>query len=239
MSLVVSGLLLGVLGATHCVAMCGGFAGLGGARPSGGGPDVAASKLVMSRTVATSHPLALLLAQNAGRVASYATFGVIAGAIGATLGQGLSRGQALLEVVSGLLLVGVGAFLVGLLPSYATLERLGAPAFRKLEPHARRLLPLRTPAQAAAFGVIWGFLPCGLVYSALGIAATSGSAATGGLVMLAFGLGTLPALLAMGVLADTVASFAKRRVVRSAAGVMLVAFGVTHLAMAMMRLRGG
>lgn len=230
MMLVVSAFLLGALGAAHCVTMCGGFAALGAPAPV----DVTSNKLVRAR----ANVGGILLAQNLGRVTAYAGFGLVAGGLGATLGENVRFGQAALEVFSSMLLLGAGLFLVGLLPSFALLERAGAPLFRELSPHARRLLPLRTPAQAALFGAAWGFLPCGLVYSALALASTSGTALQGGLVMFAFGAGTLPALLAMGVLADSVRALAKRGAVRRVAGVALVAFAVIHLSVAADRLSG-
>lgn len=239
-SLALGAAVLGALGATHCVAMCGGFAGLAqaGARARATGPEVAQGKLVRSPSVASRGPV-LLAAQNAGRIGSYMTFGAIAGGVGAATGGLAVRGQTILEVISGALLLGVGLFLLGLFPAYAALERASLPLYRAVAPLARRLLPLRTAKQAFLFGLTWGLLPCGLVYSALGLAATSGSVLAGATVMLAFGAGTLPALVSIGVLAGTVAELARRPWVRRVAGASLVVFGLVHFSAAAQRLAEG
>ncbi|MFO0668372.1 MAG: sulfite exporter TauE/SafE family protein [Polyangiaceae bacterium] len=234
-SLALGAALLGALGATHCVAMCGGFAGLSQAGARAASPDVAVTKL--ARKPATGARGALLLgAQNVGRVSSYVLFGALAGGFGARAGGIALRGQTILEIVSGALLIGVGLFLVGLFPGYALVERLGVPLHRAVSPLARRLLPLRTAKQAFLFGLTWGLLPCGLVYSALGLAAASGGALAGAVVMLGFGAGTLPALLSMGILARTVADLARRPWARRVAGAALVVFGVVHFSAATQRL---
>lgn len=248
-------LVLGGLGTVHCVAMCGGFAGLSqaasrvqgdassgspgspGASGSSGlemskTPDVASSRLVRRG----ARPTVLLLAQNAGRIGSYTMAGAIAGALGGAANRAVVRGQSMLEVLAGVLLLGAGLFILGLFPGYAGIERVGAPIFRRLGPLARRLLPLRTPLQALLFGMAWGFLPCGLVYSGLALSAASGSAAAGAMVMAAFGLGTLPALLALGVLAKSVAELTRRHSVRMLAGAALVLFGLVHFAVASQRM---
>lgn len=239
-TLTTSAFVLGVLGATHCVTMCGGFAGLTQASRRVGTSEtdrpMAANRLVRGKTSGTTSSTSLSIAQNLGRVTSYAMAGALAGAVGGAAGSAMARGQAVLEILSGALLLGVGLFLVGLLPAYASLERLGAPLFRALQPLARQLLPLRTPTQAALFGMAWGFLPCGLVYSALGLAALSGSALAGATTMIGFGLGTVPALAALAVLADAVADVARKPLVRKGAGVALVVFGLLHFTLAVQRL---
>jgi hypothetical protein len=93
---------------------------------------------------------------------------------------------------------------------------------------ARRIREGRA-TQAFALGLLWGW-PCGLVYAALAAAVTSGLALGGAATMTAFGLGTLPTLLAMGSAAALFARAARVRSVRPAAGMAIVAFGVVQLA---------
>jgi sulfite exporter TauE/SafE len=149
--------------------------------------------------------LPILLAQNSGRIFSYAIAGALAGGLG-SLAAAFSLGGARswLQGFSGLMMLGVGLFLAGVLPRFATIERVG--------------------------------LPCGLVYSALSIAVGAGSAKGGALTMLAFGLGTAPALLAMGAMATTIARAARKPFVRVGAGLVIAAFGVLHLHLASERL---
>ena len=203
--------LIGLLGGTHCVGMCGGIVGAlsmgGGARPS------------------------LHLAYNFGRIASYGMAGAIAGALG---GAGLALSGQLsvriaLFVVANLMLVALGLYLMGVTRALAFTERIGQRLWRHLQPFSRRFLPARTVAQAFPLGLLWGWLPCGLVYSALVTALTSGSAVRGAGLMLAFGAGTLPNLLLAGLLATRLNEYAAKPVVRISAGTLVLAFGVWGL----------
>ena len=203
--------IIGLLGGTHCIGMCGGIVGAlsmgGGARPS------------------------LHLAYNFGRIASYGMAGAIAGALG---GAGLALSGQLsvriaLFVVANLMLVALGLYLMGVTRALAFTERIGQRLWRHLQPFSRRFLPARTVAQAFPLGLLWGWLPCGLVYSALVTALTSGSAVRGAGLMLAFGAGTLPNLLLAGLLATRLNEYAAKPVVRISAGTLVLAFGVWGL----------
>jgi sulfite exporter TauE/SafE len=109
------------------------------------------------------------------------------------------------------------------------LERVGALLWRHVQPLSRRLLPVRTPAQALALGMVWGWLPCGLVYSALTTALASGSAGAGAATMLAFGLGTLPNLLLAGILATQLRALMQAPWLRRTAGLAVFAIGLYGL----------
>ena len=114
----------------------------------------------------------------------------------------------------------------------ARLESLGAWLWRRIQPYSARFLPADTPAKAFALGTLWGWLPCGLVYSLLATALLSGGAGGGALVMLAFGLGTLPNLLLAGLAFKRLREFTSNRRLRLAAGVLVAGFGVAGLARA-------
>lgn len=228
--LVASAFSIGLLGSTHCAGMCGGIVAASqvGAGASGSGGK---RRLPLARA-------GNALAQNAGRVASYAAAGALMGGVGALIGRSAAlEARPVLETCAALVLIATGLNLAGLLPAKASLERLGGPLWRALQPLARRFLPMDTPARALAFGLLWGFLPCGLVYSALSLAAVSGSVGTGALVMLAFGAGTLPMLTALTALAGFVARLVRRPAVRRGAGFAIVAFGAFQLAMTVSRMR--
>ena len=203
--------LVGLLGGTHCIGMCGGIVGalsLGAAsRPS------------------------LHLAYNAGRIVSYGVAGAIAGALGSAslaLSDQLPA-RLILFVLANLMLVALGLYLMGVTRALAFSERFGAKLWRHLQPLTRRYLPARTMAQAFPLGLLWGWLPCGLVYSALVTALASGSAASGAALMLAFGLGTLPNLLLAGLLAVRLKAYAAKPGVRLAAGLLVLCFGLWGL----------
>jgi sulfite exporter TauE/SafE len=214
-----SAFVVGLLGGVHCVGMCGGI--------------VAALTfgLPVERRERLATMLPFLLAYNAGRIASYTLAGALMGGAGLLLARlaPVQAAQGMLLVVAGLFMVAMGLYIAGWWTGLGRLERVGGLLWRRLEPFGRRLLPVRRPAQALALGALWGWLPCGLVYSALVWAVSSGGAAQGAALMLAFGLGTLPNLLLMGAAAGTVARLAQRPLVRQAAGGAVLLFGLWTL----------
>jgi sulfite exporter TauE/SafE len=128
--------------------------------------------------------------------------------------------------VAGLFMVALGLYLAGWWRGLLRIEAAGGHLWRRIEPLGRGLLPVRRVRDAWALGLLWGWLPCGLVYSVLALALLSGSASRGALVMLAFGLGTVPNLLAAGLAVGTLRSALRRRGVRLAAGLAVVGLGV-------------
>jgi sulfite exporter TauE/SafE len=217
--LLVSAALLGLLGGMHCVAMCGGITA------------VLCSSLPPHARQNPLRQLPYALAYNFGRIGSYALAGLVAGGFGALTYElfSASVAQRVLRSVAALTMVGIGLYLAGLFRAFGALEGIGLPLWRRVEPFARKLLPVKTPKGALALGGLWGFLPCGMVYTALVMALGAGSAAKGSLVMLAFGLGTLPTLLTMSVLASAVARLSQLPWVRRGSGALVAAFGVFAL----------
>jgi sulfite exporter TauE/SafE len=206
--------LTGLLGGVHCAGMCGGI--------------VAAFSL--QRPGQKPQPL-YHLAANLGRLVSYVIVGAIAGALGASslFLQNLFPVEKVLYTVASLMLVALGLYLAGLWQGVLVLERAGGKIWQRLQPLLNRLLPIRSLPQAFAAGMLWGWLPCGLVYSVLVTALASGGVAHGALLMAAFGLGTLPNLLAMGYFAQRLQPLLRRRVVRLSAGMLVLGFGVFGL----------
>lgn len=163
---------------------------------------------------------------NSGRITTYAAAGALAGTLG-SLGWYAAGGQSALYVLANVVLIFVGLHLAGLRSPMRAFESLGAPLWRRLQPYAAHFMRSRN---AYAAGLLWGALPCGLVYGALTAAAFAGSPAGGALGMLAFGLGTLPWLLAAGVMAARLRGWIARRAVRVALGGTVLGFGVWGLA---------
>lgn len=231
-ALCASALVMGLLGSTHCVVMCGGIVGV----LSGG--------LVTLETNARRARLRALKmtgAYNAGRIGSYSIAGAFAGAVGSLVDRipFFQNAELGLRLLAGALMLAVGLFLAGTSTRLAFVEKMGAPIWRRIEPVARRLLPVRSALAALALGSLWGFMPCGLVYGALGVALGTGSMLGGALVMLAFGLGTLPMLVAMGTAASRLGEIVRIPWVRRTAGVVIVVLGVLHVADASARIAGG
>ena len=203
--------LVGLLGGTHCAGMCGGIVGALAVQTPGGRPAF------------TIH-----LAYNAGRIASYGIAGLIAGTLGQVAGTllPLQRG---LYLLASLMLVAMGVYLLGATGVLASVERVGNRLWVLVQPATRRFMPVRGAAQAFPLGMLWGWLPCGLVYSALTTALASSSALRGALLMLAFGLGTLPNLLLAGLLLARFRRFAQAAVTRNVAGLLVLGFGLYGL----------
>jgi sulfite exporter TauE/SafE len=163
-----------------------------------------------------------------GRVASYGIAGALTGALGGAMSDHLipPSGVNLLRLLPALMVAVAGLYIGGWLPRLGILERIGSPLWRRLEPIGRRLIPIRSPGQALAYGLIWGWLPCGLVYWALLIGAASASSVTSALFMVVFGLATLPAILATGMLAGWIQQLRRASHVKQAAGLLLIILGV-------------
>jgi sulfite exporter TauE/SafE len=162
-----------------------------------------------------------LLVFNAGRITSYAIAGAIAGVAGGAFAS-LLGAQTVLYVVANVMLIAIGLHLAGI-TSLTMVEKLGAPLWRRLQPLAARVM---RGGSAYAAGLLWGWLPCGLVYGALTAAAFAGSAAGGALAMAAYGVGTLPWLMASGAAFGLL----RRKTTRAVAGATVLAFGVYGLA---------
>lgn len=200
--------LVGLLGGMHCVGMCGGVVG--------------------ALSLGGRSSLPIHLAYSAGRIASYALAGGLAGALGdasAILADQLPV-RGVLFLLANLMFVALGLYLTGVASVLGPIERVGARLWRRIVPLTGRFLPVRTVGQALLLGALWGWLPCGLVYSALVSALTSGSALNGAGTMLAFGLGTLPNLLLAGLFATQMRRFAALPAVRIAAGLIVLSYGL-------------
>ncbi len=204
----------GLLGSAHCLGMCAGISGLFAA-----GASVAALR----------YQLPLAIAYNVGRILSYTFLGIVVALIGKTAVGTIPSLAGPVRLVSGLLIVVVGLQVAFNLRLLAPVEKAGALIWNRLAPRATGLIPATSVSKAAALGLLWGWLPCGLVYSVLLIAATTADASSGALVMIAFGLGTLPAMIATGLSAAKVAAFASRN--RMASGLLIVVLGIVTMAM--------
>jgi uncharacterized protein len=209
--------LTGLLGGVHCAGMCGGIVGaLSG--PAG------------------SRRLSRHLAYNFGRVTSYAFAGAAAGTLGGLglLLDGLLPIQIVLYALANVMLIAMGLYLTGVSRIATVLEQLGMGLWQRLHPLTRHLLPADTLAKAVGLGLLWGWLPCGLVYGILATALLSGSAVNGAAIMAAFGLGTVPNLLFAGFAMHSFTARLQARPARIAAGSLVLGFGIYGIANAVM-----
>jgi sulfite exporter TauE/SafE len=214
-----SAFLLGLFSTIHCVGMCGGIIGaLSLSLPA----EIRNNKARMLMFITT---------YNSGRILSYSFAGLIAGAIGTGVlaSAGFDQGHAVLRAIGVAMMVAIGLYLAGWLPQLAVVEKIGVPVWKKLEPVGRKLLPVASLPKALAYGLIWGWLPCGLVYFVLLWALTAGTAVEGALTMLAFGIGTMPTLLTTGFMTSWLTRFARSSRARQIVGLLIIAMAVGSL----------
>lgn len=212
-------LVAGLFSSAHCFGMCGGIAAaLGSGTPA------------LQRGPVKGLGYQLLF--NSGRILSYAIAGSIAGGMSFWLGSliDIPAWTAILRVATGLVMVAIGLQLAINWRGLRHIEALGSRFWRRLAPLVGRLLPVRTPQEALGVGMLWGWLPCGLVYTMLLAAATSGNALSGGAMMLAFGVGTLPAMVTLGFGAGSLSRVLAKTTLRRSAGVLLLLFGIWTMA---------
>ena len=209
----VAAFAVGVLGGVHCLGMCGGIVGA----------------ISLSHAGSESPAWPRLLAYNLGRMSSYVVAGALAGLLGGALLGAMPQGQRILELLAAVFLILLGLYLAGWWPILARLEQVGGRVWKRIEPLGRRFIPVRHAGQAFMVGAIWGWLPCGLVYSVIVWALSAGSAADGALLMGAFALGTLPNLMLMGLFAARLARFVRNELVRQGAGGLLIAYGLWRI----------
>ncbi len=209
---------IGFLGSTHCVGMCGGIVG------------ALYSTVPQSAQYSKRVQWVLHVMYNGGRVLSYTFAGALAGLAGAQSARiPLETALPVGTVVAGVFMVALGLYLAGWWPAFGQLEKLGQFLWKYIQPLGTRFLPAKSPGHAFGLGLVWGWLPCGLVYTALAMALVSASPMQGALLMLGFGLGTLPMLLVMGHAYEMFGKTARRPSVQRVAGVAVILFGAYTL----------
>jgi len=168
--------------------------------------------------------IAFIFSYNFGRIFSYMLAGLIIGLLESilTLPLGEEHGHRFLEIISALIITGAGFYIAGWFPNFAYIEKTGSRFWKTIEPYGRKLIPVATLPQAFMFGMVWGWIPCGLVYTALALAATSGDITTSILIMLAFGLGTLPAVASTGIVSTFISHINSLQTAKQVVGMLLV-----------------
>jgi sulfite exporter TauE/SafE len=206
-------IIVGLLGSSHCLGMCGGI--------------VSALNMGIAGDLGR-RPLSIFifqLAYNGGRIISYAVVGLLAGTLGAGLVE-LGIPPLAGRLFAAAFMIALGLYLANWWRGLALLEKLGAQLWRYIQPLGQRLLPIQSPLHAFVLGTLWGWLPCGLVYAVVAWSLSTGNAIDAALLMLGFGLGTLPAMLLAGNAFNYVKAWVRAPAIRTAAGILLMAFGV-------------
>jgi len=204
--------LMGLVSSLHCIGMCGSIIGTLTLSLS---PDIRHKKSLL---------LPFVLNYNLGRIASYTVAGALAGLIQSLAVTHLSEihGHPILQILSAIIMASAGLYIAGWFPRFAYIEKLGLHFWKRIEPYGRKLIPVKNRSQAFLFGMVWGWLPCGLVYAALVLAATAGDVAKSAFTMLAFGLGTLPAVMGVGIMAGILTRLSKMQRFKQAIGLFMI-----------------
>lgn len=206
------GLLLGLASALHCAAMCGGIAG--------------SLLMAMSPPGDRRRQVVALLSIQGGRVLAYMLAGAVLGGLGAGIYALFDQRAAygVLQWAAAVTLGWIGLSLTGLAPALSIVDRLLMPMGAVVG-----LLQRRGMVAGPLAGILWGFLPCGMVYAALFYATLAGGAGQGLLVMAGFGVGTLPAVTLSAFGYTRLLSWSRRQHLRRLAGVCLLLLAPTSL----------
>ena len=207
--------IFGLMGGAHCIGMCGGIM----------------SALTFAVPPSMRQPArlgGLLLSYNLGRILSYMIAGASVAALGTLLSLSPSAGMAL-QAFAAVMLILMALYIANWWKGLLKVEAVGRQVWKHIEPFGRRLMPVVKLPQAFALGAVWGWLPCGLVYSMLAWSLAIADPLEGALLMGAFGLGTLPALLATGIAARQLSGLIRHPTTRSIAALSIIAFALWQL----------
>ena len=222
--------LVGLLGSGHCFGMCGGIAAGLGTLPVKGSP-----KASSTRPRASS---AILF--NIGRILSYAFLGLLSAWLLSSAGDMLNvpKWSMILRFVTAVMIFLIGIQFLFNWQVLGFVERAGAHVWKLILPFATRAASLPGGSGRLLLGLCWGFLPCGLVYCVILTASAAGSAFSGALVMLAFGLGTLPSMVGMAMAAPALAALLSDRWTRRLMGAALVFLAVLSVSLMVIKMQG-
>jgi len=207
----ISAFLFGLMSSGHCFGMCGGISAAFGISTSVSSPVQRLSRL---------------FAYNSGRISCYALLGLLLGFLGQVFVQHFASLMFPLRIFAGVMLIAMACYIGQWWMGITVFERAGQQVWKFIQPISLQLNPSQSFSAAFFFGVLWGFLPCGLVYSMLVWVSASGDAFSAALLMLCFGLGTLPAMLATGYGAGQLRAFLQDKRVRHISAALLLLFGV-------------
>jgi sulfite exporter TauE/SafE len=214
---VISAFLIGVAGAGHCVAMCGGIS----------------TMLTANLLKQQQNPLLIILGYNIGRILSYTVAGAVAGLTGSLAAQSIGIHISWLRLVAAVFVILLGLYIGQWSFALNKVESIGRYIWKYIQPFSKRFIPIRSPKQALCLGAIWGWLPCGLVYSTLTWSLASANPMNGALIMFAFGLGTLPALLTLASGYKVIITWLKSPEIRKITSILLIIYGIYSLVIAL------
>lgn len=207
---------MGLATSLHCIGMCGSIMGTLTLSLS---PDVRSDKKRL---------IPFIFNYNFGRITTYTLAGTIAGVVESFIPAPFTEinGYRVLQLLSAAIMAGAGLYIAGWLPHFAYVEKIGIAFWRIIEPFGRKFIPVKDQTQAFLFGIIWGWLPCGLVYTALALALTTGDIAKSALTMFSFGLGTLPAVMGIGIMTNALTRLSRMQRFKQFVGLFMIALAL-------------
>lgn len=222
-----SAFLIGLLGSGHCLGMCGGITTMltTAIKPINTSPNTATHTSKNNKTL-------LVICYHFGRILSYSFIGFIVAFTGSMASKSIGLPLQILHIIAGVFLILLGLYIGQWLYWLTYIEKLGKYIWQVISPSAKKLLPVQTSPQAFLLGVLWGWLPCGLVYSTLTWSLASGSGFQGASIMFAFGLGTLPALIALSFGLPFINQLITSNLFRKASAILLILWGINSLTIA-------
>ncbi|MBK8815258.1 MAG: sulfite exporter TauE/SafE family protein [Methylococcaceae bacterium] len=203
---------MGLATSLHCVGMCGSIIGTLTLSLS---PSVRANKRLL---------IPFVFNYNFGRITSYTLAGAIAGVVESFIPAPITEfnGYRVLQILSAVVMASAGFYIAGWLPRFAYIEKTGFYFWKLIEPYGRKLIPVKDPIQAFLFGLVWGWLPCGLVYTALALSLTTGDVAKSAITMFSFGLGTLPAVMGIGIMTSILTRLSRMQRFKQLIGLFMI-----------------
>lgn len=202
--------LIGLFGASHCLVMCGGVAAAVGS----------------SAAQSSDNRFVAILSFNLGRISSYTIAGLLVGLLGLWLQQQHDVLMIGLRSLAGIMLILMGLYIARWSTWLTRIEQLGQGVWRRLQPKAGKLMAQSGVSARFSLGMLWGWLPCGLIYSTLSWVAANGDPLLGAAAMAAFGFGTLPALFAGSIAAASLTRFLNHSATKHVAGLLLIGYGL-------------
>lgn len=232
-----SAFIIGLLGSGHCLAMCGGITTMLTSaiqQPTQQGDINIVTKLEENSNLPTTIPRrsSLLFSYHLGRIASYSLIGAIVGFSGSLAANSAGFPLGSLRIIAAIFLIILGLYLGQWLMWLNRVEALGKYLWRYLSPLAKHVIPVTNAKQALGLGALWGWLPCGLVYSTLTWSLASGSGITGAGIMLFFGLGTLPALITLSLGVNSFKNLLVNNNFKKSMALLLIFYGCYSLHLA-------
>ena len=206
-----SAFVIGLLGSGHCIVMCGGISTM--------------LTTAISNEV-SDNKYRIVFAYNFGRIFSYSIIGALVAFTSSMAAKNIGLPIAALKTVAGIFLILLGLYLGQWLMWLSHVEHIGKKLWRHISPNTKKFIPIKNTRGAFALGALWGWLPCGLVYSTLTWALASANTINGALIMFFFGLGTLPALLSVSLGTISIKSLLSNTLFRKLAAILVILYGI-------------